>query len=107
MDGITLEKVFGSDGSQFMKLTGTLIEAIQKDRPTYTYMAPDEFNSPIVTDWKAGTKIYWEELLGRTHLTAVASIIRAYRWSCGRAVCAIEDVSDKPSQQLVKAPFIE
>lgn len=46
MDGITLEKVFGSDGSQFIQLTGTLIEAIEKDPPTYTYMAPDKFNSP-------------------------------------------------------------
>lgn len=31
MDAITLEKVFGSDGSQFINLTGTLIEPIEKE----------------------------------------------------------------------------
>ena len=81
MDAITLKKVFGSDGAQFINLTGTLIEAIEKEPSIYTYMAPDEFSSLIETDWKAGTKIYWEELLVRAHLAAVASIIRAYRWS--------------------------
>src|SRR5690348_3481060 len=79
MDAITLEKVFGSDGAQFINLTGTLVEAIEREPPTYTYMAPDEFNSLIERDLKAGIKIYWEELLGRAHLAAVASIIRAYR----------------------------
>lgn len=92
MDAITLEKVFGSDGAQFINLTRTLVEAIERQPPTYTYMAPDEFNSLIEMDWKAGTKIYWEELLGRAHLAAVASIIRAYRWSCGMAVCYSSDL---------------
>lgn len=92
MDAITFEKVFGSDGAQFINLTGTLVEAIEREPPTYTYMAPDEFSSLIERDWKAGIKIYWEELLGRAHLAAVASIIRAYRWSCGMAVCYSSDL---------------
>lgn len=35
MDEIILEKIFGSDGAQFIKLAVTLIEAIEKDPPTY------------------------------------------------------------------------
>jgi hypothetical protein len=46
MDAITLEKVFGSDGSQFIKLTGTLIEAIEKEPPTqYTHPAAHSVHS--------------------------------------------------------------
>lgn len=78
MDAITLKKVFGSDGAQFINLTGTLIEAIEKEPSIYTYMAPDEFSSLIETDWKAGTKIYWEELLGRAHLATTGNRITGF-----------------------------
>ena len=82
-----IEKIFGADGSQFMRFALKLIEDFEGDSTTYTYMPPTEFDSLMRNDWKSGTKVYWEEMLGKAHLAAAASIIRAYRWSDGMVAC--------------------
>ena len=82
-----IEKIFGADGSQFMRFALKLIEDFEGDSTTYTYMPPTEFDTLMRNDWKSGTKVYWEEMLGRAHLAAAASIIRAYRWSDGMVAC--------------------
>ncbi|GLX87501.1 hypothetical protein Pfra02_00700 [Pseudomonas fragi] len=82
-----IEKIFGADGAQFMRFALKLIEDFEQDSTTYTYMPPTEFDSLMQNDWKSGAKVYWVEMLGRAHLAAAASIIRAYRWSDGMVTC--------------------
>lgn len=82
-----IERVFGADGSQFMQFALQLIKDLELDSTTYTYMPPADFDSLMQSDWKSGAKIYWVEMLGRAHLAAAASIIRAYRWSDGMVTC--------------------
>lgn len=80
------EKILGVDGSQFMQVMRTLIDSFESDTPTYTYMDTSDFSSLMQRDWKLGSKVYWDELLGRAHLAAAVSIIRAFRWSSGMCV---------------------
>lgn len=80
------EKVLGSEGAKFFEMAGALVSSFECDSPTYGYMDPDEFKSLMDSDRKAGTKVYWEELLGRAHFAAAASVIRAHRWLSGMCV---------------------
>ncbi|KTC58844.1 hypothetical protein [Pseudomonas savastanoi] len=82
-----VKKIFGTDGLHFIQLTQQLIHDFETDSTTYTYMPPSEFHLLMANDWKSGAKVYWMEMLGRAHLAAATSIIRASRWSSGMTTC--------------------
>lgn len=82
----SIEKIFGSSGRQFMQFALTLVEDFENSPTNYIYMPNTEYQLLMQKDWKSGMKIYWEEILGRAHFAAAASIIRAYRWSSGMCV---------------------
>ncbi|PBQ03515.1 hypothetical protein CCL17_09255 [Pseudomonas congelans] len=82
-----IKKIFGNDGLNFINATHHLIQGFEKDSTTYTYMPSTEFKLLMKNDWKSGNKVYWLEMLGRAHLAAAASIIRAFRWSSGMTTC--------------------
>jgi hypothetical protein len=80
------ERIFGVDGASFLRPILTLVKELEEHPVCYTYMEQTEFLSLCRKDWKASSKVYWEELLGRAHLAAAVSIIRAYRWCSGMVV---------------------
>jgi hypothetical protein len=85
-DNKSMERILGVGGSQFMQVMRTLIDSFENDPISYTYMDSSEFDSLMRRGLKLGSKVYWEELLGRAHLAAATSIIRAYRWSSGMCI---------------------
>ena len=77
------ERILGADGVRILGYTRTMVEGFERAHTIYRYMPPEDFRSLINSDWKSGQKVYWEEMLGRAHFAAVASMIRALRWLSG------------------------
>jgi hypothetical protein len=78
----TAEKLFGANGVQLLDAARVLVNDFELHPIRYSYMDTQAFEQLDRKDPRAGQKIYWEEILGRAHFAAAASVIRAYRW-CG------------------------
>ncbi len=54
----------------------------------YNFISIDEYRRTLEEDTRKGNRVYWDEMLQRTHLAASCAIIRQKRWLDGLIQCA-------------------
>lgn len=72
------KSLFGSDSAQFIDIIDQLALATTKAK--YSFMATDDYERLLREDSDLGMQVYWNEILARTHLTAVVAILRSKHW---------------------------
>lgn len=72
------KSLFGSDPAQFIEIIDQL--ALEKSKSQYSFMAADDYDRLLRKDSDLGMQVYWNEILARTHLTAVVAILRSRHW---------------------------
>ena len=69
---------FGHDAARFIGMIDQLVLSSRKTR--YTFTATEEFERIVRDDPRRGMQIYWGEILARSHLTAVTTVLRSRHW---------------------------
>ena len=77
----SLESVLNPEGVRFVELIDDL--GLERLQTRYTFMDDGEFKDLLLRDLGEGMRIYWYEILQRSHLTAVTAILRSRRWLSG------------------------
>lgn len=73
--------MFGQVGNLYLEVIEKLPIAVFRKR--YTFTDNDEFRKIMASDLPRGQKIYWYEILMRSHMTAATAILRSKRWING------------------------
>jgi|RhiMetdeSRZDD1v2_1073273.scaffolds.fasta_scaffold920508_1 hypothetical protein len=74
--------LFGPEGDRFIEMIEQLELPAIKVR--YTFTANDDFKDVLSKrDFARVNRIFWTEMLERTHLAAVTAILRNHQWIAG------------------------
>ena len=74
----TIGSVLGQTCAQYIQLIDELDLARMTTR--YPFESNDEFENILQSNPRMGRRIYWEEILSRSHLCSVSGILRTRHW---------------------------
>ncbi|GAB2507429.1 hypothetical protein [Lysobacter humi (ex Lee et al. 2017)] len=81
-------RVFGDNGRAYADLVSALVEETSRSRVRYAYLDPEIFRKLAINAPERAMHVYWHEMLGRAHLAATTSVLRAGQWLNGVAFAA-------------------
>ena len=73
-----IETVLNKESARFVEMVDAL--ALDRLRTRYTFMDADERRKLRNRDPGEGMRIYWQEMLGRAHVTSVTTMLRNRCW---------------------------
>ncbi|MGH9781611.1 MAG: hypothetical protein ACRD33_07300 [Candidatus Acidiferrales bacterium] len=81
------EEMFGARQLSVLELLRAISRYAQGQE--YRFLDSEKFHSIVASDLMRGQRIYWQELIARSHFAATSSAIRHERWldGCLGAVC--------------------
>lgn len=85
-------KLFGENSTHLLSIVNSLIKNLEGNPTNYTFIPHAEFTEMLNVNVPSAMRLYWTELLGRAHFSAIASIIRSYQWSAGMAFAYTDDL---------------
>lgn len=74
----TIDSVLGQTCAQYIQLIDELDLARMTTR--YPFESNDEFENILRNNPRKGMRIYWEEILSRSHLCSITGILRTRHW---------------------------
>lgn len=84
--GQSATDIFGPGATDFLAVPMGILSEVSAARVSYDFLSPDRFNNLLESNWPSAQQVYWSELIGRTHLTAVSSLLRSNQWINGALV---------------------
>ena len=73
--------MFGTVGNGFLEILKKF--PLTQLNKKYSFVDNEEFKKTLIADFAKGNKIYWYEMLMRSHLAASTAILRGRRWLDG------------------------
>ena len=78
IDPFEFQRVFGAEVAGYLPLVDAIVEEAVGTR--YRFEPLNIYQRILIEDPVRGMQVYWSEMLGRSHLAAVVSILRHRQW---------------------------